>query len=126
MFAEYERWQPDACIIEKKSSGSVLFQEMRAAGIPVSEFTPGKGQDKIARVNSVSDIFASGLVWAPRSRRWAMEVIEQCSDFPNGDHDDAVDAMTLALRRFRTGGFIKLTMDEPDVEVGFQRKRSYY
>ena len=42
------------------------------------------------------------------------------------DHDDAVDAMTLALRRFRTGGFIKLTTDEPDVEVGFQRKRSYY
>ena len=55
-----------------------------------------------------------------------MEVIEQCTDFPNGEYDDAVDAMTLALRRFRTGGFIKLTMDEPDAEVGFQRKRSYY
>ena len=127
MFAEYERWQPDACIIEKKSSGSVLFQEMRAAGIPVSEFTPGKGQDKIARVNSVSDIFASGLVWAPKARRWAMEVIEQCSDFPNGEHDDAVDALTLALRRFRTGGFIKLTMDEAEEpSYGLPRKRSYY
>lgn len=126
MYAEYERWEPDTCLIEKKSSGSVLFQEMRAAGIPVSEFTPGKGQDKIARVNSVSDIFSSGLVWAPKSRRWAMEVIEECSDFPNGEYDDQVDAMTLALRRFRTGGFLKLTLDEPDYEASFQRKKRYY
>lgn len=126
MYAEYERWEPDTCLIEKKSSGSVLFQEMRAAGIPVSEFTPGKGQDKIARVNSVSDIFSSGLVWAPKSRRWAMEVIEECSDFPNGEYDDQVDAMTLALRRFRTGGFIKLDMDEQDEADAYKRKRKYY
>jgi phage terminase large subunit-like protein len=92
----------------------------------VSEFTPGKGQDKIARVNSVSDIFASGLVWVPKSKRWAMEVIEECSDFPNGDHDDQVDAMTLAVRRFRTGGFIKLDSDEKDEESGWKRKRKYY
>jgi predicted phage terminase large subunit-like protein len=126
MMEEYARWEPDTCLIEKKSSGSVLFQEMRHAGIPVSEFTPGKGQDKIARVNSVSEIFSSGLVWAPKARRWALEVIEACSDFPNGDHDDAVDAMTLALRRFRTGGFIKLDTDEKDEESYGPRKRSYY
>lgn len=126
MIEEYEKWQPDTFLIEKKSSGSVLYQEMRAAGVPVSEFTPGKGNDKIARVNSVSDIFQSGLVWAPRARRWAMEVIEECSDFPNGDHDDQVDAMTLAIRRFRTGGFIRLPTDEPDEESGFRGKRRYY
>jgi predicted phage terminase large subunit-like protein len=126
MIDEYEKWQPDTFLIEKKSSGSVLFQEMRAAGVPVSEFTPGKGNDKIARVNSVSDIFQSKLVWAPKSRRWAMEVIEECSDFPNGDNDDQVDAMTLALRRFRTGGFIKLPTDEADEESTFRRARRYY
>lgn len=122
----YTDFEPDTFVIEKKSSGSVLYQELRAMGLPVSEFTPSKGHDKIARVNSVSDIFASGLVWAPMARRWAMEVIEECSDFPNGAHDDRVDAMTLALRRFRTGGFIRLPTDEVDEESGLQRKRTYY
>ena len=126
MIAEYEKWEPDTFVIEKKSSGSVLFQEMRAAGVPVSEFTPGKGNDKIARVNSVSDIFSSGLIWAPLEKRWALEVVEECSDFPNGDHDDQVDAMTLAIRRFRTGGFIRLPTDEADEESTFKRKKLYY
>jgi len=126
MIDEYAKWEPDTFVIEKKSSGSVLYQELRHAGIPVSDFTPGKGNDKIARVNSVSDIFSSGLVWAPTERRWAMEVIEECSDFPNGEHDDQVDAMTLAIRRFRTGGFIKLPTDEKDDEDGYRGKRKYY
>jgi predicted phage terminase large subunit-like protein len=126
MIAEYEKWDPDTFVIEKKSSGSVLYQELRHAGVPVSEFTPGKGNDKIARVNSVSDIFSSGLVWAPTDRRWAMEVVEECSDFPNGEHDDQVDAMTLAIRRFRTGGFIKLPTDEQDEESMYPRKHKYY
>jgi hypothetical protein len=74
-------------------------------GIPVGEFTPGKGQDKISRVNAVSDLFRSGIVWAP-DRRWAKEVIEECNDFPSGANDDLVDSTTLALMRFRQGGFI--------------------
>jgi len=125
--ATYETFEPDTFVIEKKSSGSVLYQELRAMGLPVAEFTPGKGNDKIARVNSVSDIFSSGLVWAPLARRWALEVVEQCGDFPNGDHDDMVDAMTLALRRFRTGGFIRLDTDLPDeVDYSLPKKRRYY
>jgi predicted phage terminase large subunit-like protein len=126
MLAELERWEPDTFIIEKKSNGAVLYQELRNAGIPVSEFTQGKGQDKIARVNSVSDIFSSGLVWAPKARRWAQELIEECSDFPNGDHDDQVDAMTLAIRRFRTGGFVRLPTDMKDEDRTWRPKRRYY
>jgi len=49
---EYKEGQPDAVIVEKKSSGSVLFQEFRRMGIPVGEVTPGKGQDKESRVNA--------------------------------------------------------------------------
>ena len=96
-------------------------------GLPVSEFTPGKGQDKIARVNAVSDLFRSGLVWAPDTR-WARDVIEECNDFPSGTNDDLVDSTTLALMRFRQGGFIKLQTDEPDEPKYFKRRRyaGYY
>jgi len=110
---EYKEQEPDAFIVEKKSNGAALYQEFRRMGIPVGEFTPGKGQDKISRVNAVSDLFSSGIVWAP-DRRWAREVIEECNDFPAGANDDLVDATTLALARFRQGGFIRLPSDEED------------
>ena len=96
-------------------------------GIPISEFTPGKGHDKISRVNSVSDLFSSGIVWIP-DRRWAWEVVEECNDFPSGTHDDLVDATTLALMRFRQGGFIRLPSDEPEETRYFKSHRAagYY
>jgi predicted phage terminase large subunit-like protein len=110
---EYRDWEPDAFIVEKKSNGAALYQEFRRMGIPVGEFTPGKGQDKVSRVNAVSDLFAGGVVWAP-DKRWAHEVIEECNDFPSGANDDLVDSTTLALARFRQGGFIRLPSDEED------------
>jgi predicted phage terminase large subunit-like protein len=122
---EYKEWEPDAFIVEKKSNGSALYQELRRMGVPVSEFTPGKGQDKIARVNAVSDLFSSGIVWAP-DRRWAKDVIEECNDFPSGANDDLVDSTTQALLRFRNGGFLRLPTDEPDDEIFYRRKQNVY
>jgi len=124
---EYREWEPDAFIVEKKSNGAALYQEFRRMGIPVGEFTPGKGQDKISRVNAVSDLFSGGVVWAP-DHRWAHEVIEECNDFPSGANDDLVDATTLALSRFRQGGFIRLPSDEEEDMPGFRgynQKRLY-
>jgi phage terminase large subunit-like protein len=97
-------------------------------GLPIGEFTPGKGQDKISRVNAVSDLFRSGIVWAP-DKRWAKEVIEECNDFPSGANDDLVDSTTLALARFRQGGFIRLPSDEPDDDIAYRYRRkssAYY
>jgi predicted phage terminase large subunit-like protein len=121
----YTDWQPDAFIVEAKASGAPLIFELRRMGIPVQEFTPTRGNDKISRVNSVSDLFASGKVWAPR-RRWAEEVIEEMAAFPNSDHDDLVDSSTQALIRFRRGGFITLPTDEQDPPKEFRRKTGYY
>jgi predicted phage terminase large subunit-like protein len=124
---EYKEWEPDAFMVEKKSNGAALYQELRRMGIPVGEFTPGKGQDKISRVNAVSDLFNSGIVWAP-DRRWAKEVIEECNDFPSGANDDLVDSTTLALMRFRQGGFIRLPNDEPEEDYlyKYRKKAAYY
>lgn len=123
---EYREWEPDSFIVEKKSNGAALYQELRRMGLPVGEFTPGRGQDKVSRVNAVSDLFSSGIVWAPE-RRWAKEVIEECNDFPSGANDDLVDSTTLALMRFRQGGFIRLPSDEPDQDLLYKyRKRPVY
>ena len=123
-FDMYKEWNPDSLIIEKKAAGAPLIYELRQIGIPLQEYTPSKGSDKIARVNAISDLFASGFVWCPDTR-WAEEVMEECASFPNGDHDDLVDSTSQALLRFRQGGFIRLDSDEPD-EPMFKRKTAYY
>jgi len=129
---EYKFWKPDCFIIEKKSNGAALAQEMRRMGVPIQEYTPSRGapgqsNTKYARVNSIADIVRSGLVWAPQYK-WAEEVIEQCNDFPAGKNDDLVDTATMALMRFRNGGFITLPSDEDDADYRFKPRRSaaYY
>ena len=122
----YKEWEPDAFIVEKKAAGAPLIQELRAMGIPVQEFSPSRGNDKMVRVNAIADLFTSGKVWAPDTR-WAREVIEEVAAFPVGEHDDFVDTTSQALLRFRQGGFISLDTDEPDdVRYSIPRKAAYY
>ncbi len=122
----YKEYEPDCCIIEAKAAGTPLLQELRSIGIPLQDYTPVRGNDKITRVNAVADLFASGMVWAPQTR-WAEEVIEEFASFPQGEHDDLVDSMTQALLRFRQGGLIRLESDYNDEPQEFRRRsRSYY
>ena len=122
----YNEWKPDAFIVEKKASGGPLIQELRRMGIPVQETNPSRGNDKIARVNAISDLFASGIVWAP-DRRWAKDVIEEVAAFPVGEHDDYVDTVSQALMRYRNGGFVSLDTDEKDdLTYKYRRKAAYY
>ena len=122
---QYEEWQPDSLIIEAKASGAPLVFELRAMGLPVQEFTPSKGNDKISRLNAVADIFASGRVWVPETR-WADELVEEVASFPSGEHDDLVDSMSQAIMRFRKGGFLRLASDYEDEPTQFRRKVPYY
>jgi predicted phage terminase large subunit-like protein len=122
---QMEEFQPDSVIIEKKASGAPLIYELRAMGIPVQEFTPVRGNDKISRLNAVSDLFASGKVWAPATQ-WAEEVIDEVASFPAGEHDDYVDSVSLALIRFRKGGYIKTSLDEEDEPRQFRRRQPAY
>lgn len=123
----YEEWEPDSVIIEKKASGAPLIYELRRMGIPAQEFTPSKGNDKITRLNAISDIFSSGKVWAPQTR-WAEELIDEVASFPAGKHDDFVDATSLALARFRSGGFIGTAKDKDydSEDWMFRAKKAQY
>jgi predicted phage terminase large subunit-like protein len=128
-YKKFKEWEsygvPITLIVEKKASGAPLIYELRQRGLVVGEYTPSKGHDKIARVNSITDMFASGMVWAPQTR-WAEEVINELAEFPAGAHDDYVDSITLALRRIRQGGFVRLPKDEEDEVRPFRRRSSGY
>ena len=124
-FEEHEYWEPDMVLVEAKATGTPLIDELRLRGIPALGFSPGKGRDKVTRMHMVAPLFEAGVVWAPSDKKFADEVIEEVVSFPNGDHDDFCDSMTLALMRFRQGGFISLH-GEGDDENEYRRKREYY
>ena len=121
---QYKYWQPDMVIVEQKASGTPLTHELRQMDIPVMTFTPSRGNDKHVRVNSCAPLFEAGLIWAP-DEQFAEEMIEECASFPYGDHDDLVDSMTMAIMRFRQGGFLPHPEDYED-EKKEPRKMEYY
>jgi predicted phage terminase large subunit-like protein len=112
-FKKYTQYDPDMLVIETRASGWPLIFELRERGILVSDYTPSRGEDKYVRINAVSDMFASGIVWYPTDMQFAAEVIDEFADFP-GEHDDLVDSTTQALIKFRQGGLIRLASDFMD------------
>ena len=95
-------------------------------GIPVVNYTPSRGNDKHTRVNSVAPLFESGNIWAPLSKQFAQEVIEECAAFPYGDHDDLVDRTTQAVMRFRQGGLIGHPEDYHDEKLPKKQYKYYW
>jgi predicted phage terminase large subunit-like protein len=128
----YRDWSPECVLIEKKAAGAPLIQELRQMDIAIEEYSPSRGtrlvsNDKRARTHAVAPILQDGVVWAP-DRLWAHEVINECAEFPNGEHDDRVDCVVMALNRYRLGGFITLSDDAKDEPHWARRSRraAYY
>ena len=122
---EYNYWEPEMGLIEAKASGLPLSDELRRSGIPITNYTPTRGNDKRTRVNANAPMFESGLVYYPEGRTFAEEVIEECAAFPYGENDDYVDTVTQALMRFRQSGLIQLRMDYEEEPVN-NTKRIFY
>ena len=124
---QYRNHEPDSCVIEGKNAGDSLIFELRKMGLYVENFTPTRGDgDKVQRVNAITDIFASGVVWIV-DKEWRSVVQEQCQAFPMGTDDDIVDTVSMALARFRRGNFIRLDSDEEDeYEPNYLEKADYY
>src|ERR1700692_241860 len=96
-----EKWPATmAVLIEDKANGSAVIQ-MLAHEIPgLLPVNPQGG--KIARAAAVSPLIEAGNIYLPHPEwaPWGKDFIEECVQFPNGDHDDQVDAMTQALLRW--------------------------
>jgi predicted phage terminase large subunit-like protein len=89
-----------AKLIEDKANGSAVIQ-MLSTHIPgIIPVNPEGG--KIARAMAVSPLIEAGNVYLPHPlyAPWVNDFIEECAAFPNGAHDDQVDAMTQALLRW--------------------------
>jgi len=104
----------DMILIEDKSAGTQLIQDLQRAGLPVRSYNPGNA-DKTTRLNIVAPIIAKGRVYIPESsvnagmaRDWAEPLISQLCAFPEVRHDDLVDSTSQALRLLRDLGLISI------------------
>ena len=55
--------------------------------------------NKVSRVQAILGAIESGTVYLPHGKKFTEDFINECSSFPNGAHDDQVDAMSQALNR---------------------------
>lgn len=111
---------PHDILIEKKVSGHSLIQELRKKRLPVKAVklsgSSGRGGgegDLVARAHSSSLMLEKGCVWYP-PRPYAYAVIDECSGFPNADHDDYVSTVVIALMWLRRFHDLQLPDDERD------------
>jgi predicted phage terminase large subunit-like protein len=109
----YDDYKPDRVVIEKAASGAPLIQEMRKRGIPVTPIKPVGS--KIARANAATILLEQGVIYYP-NRKWALDVIDSCAEFPNGAHDDDVDATVHGLNFLRRMFLLETPADEEDEE----------
>ena len=121
----------DLVLIEDKSAGISLLQDLQRAGLPVRAYNPGNA-DKMMRLNVVAPIIAKGRVYIPEStkrdgypRDWAEQLVAQVCAFPEVRHDDLVDTTSQALRVLRDMGFINIdpVIDNSDMYVDETRPR---
>ena len=124
-YDQWKYWAPETVIIAAKATGMPLTHELRNMGIPVVNFTPSRGNDKVTRVHAIAPLLEAGMVWAPDTQ-WAHELIEECAAFPNGEHDDLVDSTTQALMRYRQGNFVQIPTDDWEEDTGDLKVVSYY
>jgi len=123
----YMKFMPDVCMIEKKASGQSLIQDMRRSGLPVMEYLPDR--DKTSRVYASTPMLESGRVWLPAEKAWAEDLIGEALSFPYGQHDDQVDAMTMAIQYVKESWRLTHPEDpewEDDVNPRRQKKVAYW
>jgi predicted phage terminase large subunit-like protein len=103
----------DTLMIENKAAGISVAQEIRRlyADEPWScQLYDPRSLDKVARLHSVVNLFAKGMIYAP-DMQWAEEVITQVAGFPHSKHDDLVDTVSQALRKLRDMGMLQMPQE---------------
>lgn len=122
-------FRPDLMIVEEKSSGISLLQDLRLSGAPVQEFNPDR--DKVARAYAVTPIMHVGRVWVPDPEKkvWAKNLITEAKQFQaNGSHsyDDQVDAMIMAIMYLKNNWYLRHPDDPVEAVNSRKRKHTYW
>lgn len=95
---------PNAIVIEDKSSGSSLIQDLQdETMLPVVGFEPES--DKITRFATEAPQIEAGIVYLPRKSHWRVDFEIEIKSFPLTKYMDQADVLSMALRWCKDHGF---------------------
>ena len=86
-------------LVEDKANGSAIISMLKHEIGGIIPITPQ--ESKIARANAITGIVEGGNVYLPRYSDFTGEFVEEFASFPNGVHDDLVDACTQFINKFK-------------------------
>jgi predicted phage terminase large subunit-like protein len=97
----WDEFKPSATLIEDKANGSAVIEELSREVPGVIAINPEGG--KVARAWAAQPTVEAGGMFLPVAvEHQAIQVVDEAAEFPNGKHDDDVDAMTQFLNWIRT------------------------
>ena len=96
MMAAYERSRPDFQAVENKTFGLNIIQECLEAGLPIKALKADT--DKFSRSLPLQARYEAGCIYHRKGAPWLDDFEDELLTFPNGAHDDQVDAAAYAAR----------------------------
>lgn len=121
------KWWPSAAhhvLIEKSANGVEILETLRRKVPGVLPIVASV--DKVLRAEAAAADLESGNVFVPAIASevpgegpaagplWALELVEECATFPNGQNDDQVDAFTQAINWARQRPQVAVRMSVAD------------
>jgi predicted phage terminase large subunit-like protein len=102
---QYRKYHPTKLLIEDKSSGISLLQELKAEGVySVEPYKPEPGSDKFMRFAAQTIKFENGKVYLPKAAPWLYDYVREITGFPGTKYDDQVDSTSQGLEFLGTKG----------------------
>ena len=86
-------------LVEDKANGSAIISMLKHEIGGIIAITPK--ESKVARANAITGIVEAGNVYLPEYADFTGEFVEEFASFPNGVHDDLVDACTQFINQFK-------------------------
>jgi len=112
-----KRWpKAVAKYIEDKANGPAVIASLQAEVEGMIAVNPAGGKE--ARASAVAPVIEAGDCYLPDPVRhpWVKELLGECEAFPNGLHDDQVDALTQALSKTINRRYVAPVDERPEVE----------
>ena len=116
--------QKHSILVEDKANGSAIISMLRHEIEGIIPITPQ--ESKVARANAITGIVEGGNVYLPEYADFTGEFVEEFASFPNGAHDDLVDACTQFINKFKffSADYVEDTRSDFDKQLeAFRKKR---
>lgn len=96
-----KKYNTDAVLIEDKASGQSIIQELRQESPQYSPIAINIKGDKMQRLSSASSFIEAGNLVLPTDAEWLVDYRNELLRFPNGKHDDQVDATSQFINWYK-------------------------